>query len=372
MIRRLRALVPATVIALSISSAPVAEAKSNWTDPYEPPSTIDLLVVSVNSAGQPYPTACQVITEYPTYDFHKYVTEVLPNEWFPSWPAASLKAGAEAIKNYGWSSTMITGHTCASSHNADLTNSTDDQYWKSPSAMAATTEAIDRTFATRMYNPNAAGTAQIWRPQYVAGLSSDSCGTVSGRNPSDTLGQYGSLACASGGWSWEDVDTIKYYYGYSPRLENDQDLLLNPKLEHDACGVVTARWTPTTGVTAFTTCSSSNNIDGTHFARVDGTGSGNTSGYTAIYQNSPEAQTGTTFSFSAWVRCLSGTCTFTPRLVGIGGTSETYDGSALTVSDSFWRQISVSHALASGHTSVRGMVRGSGNVKFDMDLANLW
>ena len=35
-------------------------------------------------------------------DFKTYVKNVLPNEWVSSWPAESLKAGAVAVKSYGW------------------------------------------------------------------------------------------------------------------------------------------------------------------------------------------------------------------------------------------------------------------------------
>ena len=34
--------------------------------------------------------------------FKTYVKNVLPNEWMTSWPAASLEAGAMAVKSFGW------------------------------------------------------------------------------------------------------------------------------------------------------------------------------------------------------------------------------------------------------------------------------
>lgn len=370
--RSIRRMAPAVALLVAFAQAPAVLAKSNYANPYYPPLTIDLLVIQ-SSNGSAYPAgSCIKVTEYPTYNFHTYTTEVLPNEWGSSWYTQSLRAGAQAVKNYGWASTMITGHTCAASYNADLTNTTYDQVWYSGSAVTSTTDAMNRTYATRMYDPNLTGISQIWRTQYVAGSSTDPCGTVSGYSASNTLGQWGSYNCAQGGWTWEGIDTTEYYYGYSSTLENDQDLLINPTFEHDRCGSVTSRWNVSTGVTATTTCSSTNNIEGTHFARVDGTGSGNTNTYTAIYQDPWETVTGTTFTFQTSVRCLSGTCTFTPRLSGLGGTTEIYDGTSITVSDSFWRVISVTHSLSAGHTQVRGLVRGDGHIIYDIDAANLW
>ena len=35
-------------------------------------------------------------------NFKKYVKDVLPNEWYATWPKESLRAGAIAVKNHGW------------------------------------------------------------------------------------------------------------------------------------------------------------------------------------------------------------------------------------------------------------------------------
>ncbi len=56
----------------------------------------------------------------------------------------------------------------------------------------------------------------------------------------------------------------------------------------------------------------------------------------------------------------------------IGGTAETYDSATYTFTDRGWHYVSVSHAMNYAHTSVRGLVRGSGKVKFDVDWTSLW
>ena len=364
----------ATALLLGQAVSP-AVAKTNWTNPYEPPTTIDILKIAVTSAGAPNPFgSCNVQARYPTYDFRTYVKEVLPKEWVSSWPADSLRAGAEAVKEYGWWATMNTSYnTCASSNNADVTNSTYDQYWLQGSATANTTEAVNRTFATRMYDSDASGTAQIWRAQHRRGYSTDACGQYQGVSSSFIMSQYGSRQCALDGWAWTSIVTTRYYTGIPSALENVNNLQLNPTFEYNGCGTTTTRWLTSTGVTATTTCSSSNNIEGTRFARVDGTGSGNTNAYTLFYQDSPEEQTaGTTFLFSFYFRCLAPPCTVAARLVGLGGTQETFTGTTWTFSDSNWHYVSVTGTFSYPHTSVRGLVRGDGKIRYDVDLTRAW
>lgn len=351
-----------------------AVAKTNWTNVYEPPTTIDILKIAVTSSGAPNPIgSCNVQARYPTYDFRTYVKEVLPKEWVSSWPSDSLRAGAEAVKEYGWWATMNTSYSlCASSNNADVTNSTLDQYWLQGSATAATTEAVHRTFATRMYDTS--GAAQIWRAQYRAGTSADACGQVNGVTSGTIMGQWGSRQCALDGWAWTSIITSRYYTGIPSTYENANNVQLNPTFEYNGCGTTSTRWLTTTGVTATTTCSSSNNIEGTHFSRVDGTGASNTNTYSAIYQDAPEEQTaGTSFTFGFYFRCLSPVpCSVLPRMVGLGGTQETRDGATQTSSDTLWHYVSVTGTFSNAHTSVRGMVRGSGKIKYDIDWTKLW
>lgn len=107
---RLGSALLATAVLLGEAVTP-AVAKTNWTNPYEPPTTIDILKIWTSN-GDPQGT-CQVQARYPAYDFRTYVKEVLPNEWVSSWPSDSLRAGAEAVKEYGWWATMNTSYTRA-------------------------------------------------------------------------------------------------------------------------------------------------------------------------------------------------------------------------------------------------------------------
>ncbi|MBA3877994.1 MAG: hypothetical protein C0498_13935 [Anaerolinea sp.] len=91
-------------------------------------------------------------------------------------------------------------------------------------------------------------------------------------------------------------------------------------------------------------------------------------------QDSPEEQTaGTTFRFSFWFRCVSPIpCTVLPRMIGLGGTQETFTGTTWTFSDSNWHYVGVTGTFSYAHASVRGMVYGSGKIKYDIDLTKAW
>ena len=131
MSRRLQHVALVTLVFMTTGVSPVT-AKSSWTNAYEPPTTIDIIRVKQDASGAPNPTgsSCQVTARYNSYDFRTYVKEVLPNEWYSTWPSDSLRAGAEAVKEYGWWATMNTSYSlCASTNNADVTDSTDDQIW---------------------------------------------------------------------------------------------------------------------------------------------------------------------------------------------------------------------------------------------------
>ncbi|MBA3877727.1 MAG: hypothetical protein C0498_12535 [Anaerolinea sp.] len=62
----------------------------------------------------------------------------------------------------------------------------------------------------------------------------------------------------------------------------------------------------------------------------------------------------------------------TPRLVGLGGTQETFSGTTWTFSGSNWRYLSVAGTFSYPHTSVRGMVYGSGKIRNEVDLTKAW
>jgi hypothetical protein len=82
--------------------------------------------------------------------FKTYVKNVLPNEWFAGWPAASLDAGAMAVKSYGWYWALHSTRRTPSGHCYDVRDTTADQVYVPGSAASSTSAAVDRTWGTRM------------------------------------------------------------------------------------------------------------------------------------------------------------------------------------------------------------------------------
>ncbi|HBI04442.1 MAG TPA: hypothetical protein DDY49_10500 [Paenibacillaceae bacterium] len=73
-------------------------AKKIWDQPY--PATIRVAVRESRPGGEPDPRGR--ILYVMSIPFESYIRNVLPNEWLPSWHPESLKAGAMAIKMFGW------------------------------------------------------------------------------------------------------------------------------------------------------------------------------------------------------------------------------------------------------------------------------
>jgi len=64
------------------------------------PSIIRVGIRENNASGEPDPRGRIIYVT--NVNFDEYCRCVLPNEWFPSWPLASLEAGAIAVKMFAW------------------------------------------------------------------------------------------------------------------------------------------------------------------------------------------------------------------------------------------------------------------------------
>ena len=73
------------------------------------------------------PTNVQRVDRVP---FRDYVKNVLPNEWFPNWPAASLEAGAVAVQQYGWATGFVVRKWTRYGYPFDVVDGGCDQYYK--------------------------------------------------------------------------------------------------------------------------------------------------------------------------------------------------------------------------------------------------
>lgn len=95
-------------------------------------------------------------------DFYYYVKNVLPNEWYSTWPSESLKAGAMAVKMYGWYHVY---HPKWPSLNADVKDTTADQVFIDNTEVSSTTTAINNVGGVGLENSSGA----VFETQYLAG-----------------------------------------------------------------------------------------------------------------------------------------------------------------------------------------------------------
>ncbi|MBB5626691.1 SpoIID/LytB domain-containing protein [Sphaerisporangium krabiense] len=133
-------------------------------------------------------------------DFKTYIKNVLPNEWRSHWPQQSLRAGAIAVKNFGWYWALRSASKTPSGQCYDVTDHTSSQVYKPGSATAATNAAVDATWGVRMTRGGS-----IFKAQYCS--TTTACGNwVTG----DWMSQTGSRDKANAGWSYSRI--LKYYY----------------------------------------------------------------------------------------------------------------------------------------------------------------
>ncbi|GAA3212123.1 SpoIID/LytB domain-containing protein [Actinocorallia longicatena] len=132
--------------------------------------------------------------------FKYYVKNVLPNEWYSNWPKESLRAGAIAVKNFGWYWSLNSASKTPSGKCYDVTDHTTSQVYRPGSATAATNAAVDATWNTEMTR-----NGKILQAQYCQ--TTTACGHwVTG----NWMSQNGSRDKARAGWSHSRI--LKYYY----------------------------------------------------------------------------------------------------------------------------------------------------------------
>ncbi|HMM93744.1 peptidase inhibitor family I36 protein [Phycicoccus sp.] len=132
--------------------------------------------------------------------FRSYVKNVLPNEWVSSWPRASLRAGAMAVKSYGWYWALHSTRKTSWGACYDVRDDTGDQVYRPSSAVTSTSAAVDDTWGTRMTRGGS-----ILQAHYCS--TTTACPAwVSG----DWMSQYGSRDLANAGRSWQYI--LDHYY----------------------------------------------------------------------------------------------------------------------------------------------------------------
>lgn len=124
-------------LAGAVWFAPVQAQALQTVDNTTMPSTIRVAIRANNDPrGQ--------ILWVQTLGFKEYCEDVLPNEWMPDWNGESLRAGAIAIKMFGWFHSLhpITedGFTF------DVDNTTNFQEFKYKTGRLVTNQAINDTW----------------------------------------------------------------------------------------------------------------------------------------------------------------------------------------------------------------------------------
>ncbi|MGA7731253.1 MAG: SpoIID/LytB domain-containing protein, partial [Chloroflexia bacterium] len=163
----------------------VAPDAATWT----PPASIRV-----------YRTATGVVEVVP---FKEYVKHVLPNEWIPTWAPASLRAGAMAVKEYGWYWVHNGGKQVALG--ADVKDNTEDQVYDPNVSYASTDAAVEATWPYALLRNGTLFQAQYCAGSYQADPTND-CPW----GGSYYMTQWGSAYHADQGQTWEWI--VQFYY----------------------------------------------------------------------------------------------------------------------------------------------------------------
>ncbi|GAB2821883.1 hypothetical protein GCM10022221_19970 [Actinocorallia aurea] len=133
--------------------------------------------------------------------FKAYVRNVLPNEWYASWPKESLRAGAIAAKNHGWYWALHSDRRTEDGRCFDVWDRTKSQVYRPGSATAATDAAVEATWGTRLLKGG-----RIFQAQYCATTTACRRWWVDGQ----WMSQEGSRDRAAAGWTAARI--LRHYY----------------------------------------------------------------------------------------------------------------------------------------------------------------
>ncbi|MEV5570595.1 peptidase inhibitor family I36 protein [Spirillospora sp. NPDC052269] len=133
-------------------------------------------------------------------DFKTYVKNVLPNEWMAGWPRESLKAGAMAVKSYGWYWAMHSSRKTPWKQCFDVYDTDSSQVYHPGSATSSTNAAVDATWSTRMTR-----SGSIFQAQYCSYPAA--CRDY---RTGQWMSQNGSRDLAKSGWGYAGI--LHHYY----------------------------------------------------------------------------------------------------------------------------------------------------------------
>lgn len=192
------AIAACAVAVTTLSALPKASAAQTIYNT-SVPSAMRIAIREINPSGEPDPRGRIMYVQ--ALPFTDYCEDVLPNEWFPSWDPESLKAGAMAIKMFGWYHHLhpvtIDGFTF------DVDNTTNFQHFRELSGQP-TTNAAFASIANQAYAmPN----GEIIELNYRAGTRDDPNWQY--RN-AQKMAQWGSQYWATRGQTYTQI--LQFYY----------------------------------------------------------------------------------------------------------------------------------------------------------------
>lgn len=189
---------PASLDAVAAASVTASTTCTAWSSDVAPPATIRVLRTAGPAKG--------TVQEVP---FRQYVNVVMAAEWSPGSPVEALKAGAVAVKEYGWYRAMHwRGGSADDGSCYDIVDSTNDQVYapETRDTSPVLDEAVDVTWPISLRK-----SGQLFVTHYQAGASVD-CGVDA---DGVWLYQISAARCAKSGMLAEAI--LQLYYG--PNLE---------------------------------------------------------------------------------------------------------------------------------------------------------
>lgn len=171
--------------------------------------------------------------EISTVDFYYYIKNVLPNEWVAlADPMESLKAGAMAVKMYGW-------YRCYNHKyygmGFDVYDTLVDQVYRAGSEHPRSTEAINAVAGIGIKNAS----GLIFETQYNARAQKQSSGFISqtGANYLANIGyswfQICSFYYSNSSKSYGNISTFDYYASWG--VKNKFELVLQALFDSKKC-----------------------------------------------------------------------------------------------------------------------------------------
>lgn len=170
---------------VGVFASTVGPDAASWT----PPASIRV-----------YRTETGVVEVVP---FKEYVKHVLPHEWIPTWAPASLRAGAMAVKEYGWYWVYNGGKQVALG--ADVKDNTEDQVYDPNVSYASTDAAVEATWAYALLR-----NGTLFQAQYCAGSYGPDPSGDCPWGGTAYMTQWGSAYYADQGQTWDWI--LQFYY----------------------------------------------------------------------------------------------------------------------------------------------------------------